>query len=129
LKPFRKHDDDAGYDLRAKHQVVIKPHSQASVETGVSLEMPVGVVGIVKTRSSFGKEGYDVTAGVIDAGYRGKISVILQNHTNYDKVISKGERIAQLLFLPHLKAKEMVEGEAPLNTKRGAKGFGSTGRN
>lgn len=128
LKPYRKHEDDAGIDLRAKEQVIIDPHSQGEVKTGISLEMPKGVVGIIKTRSSFGKEGYDVTAGVIDAGYRGEISVILQNHTDYSKVIGEGDRVAQLLFLPYYDYLRLEKGRAPLNTKRGANGFGSTGR-
>ena len=128
LKPYKKHEDDAGIDLRAKYDVILKAGETKRIETGVTLEMSKGLVGLIKPRSSYGVKGINTTAGVIDAGYRGEISVVLQNHSDKEFEIKKGDRIAQLLIIPCIVEIEFEEGKAPLNSKRGANGFGSTGR-
>ena len=126
MKP-RHHEEDAGYDLRASQDITIEPGKIALVPTGVSVELLSTSVGYVTGRSSMNSAGIIVLQGVIDPGYRGEIKVVLQNFTEESYHIKKGERIAQMLLLEFQRA-QVVEGKAPQNTSRGAKGFGSTGK-
>lgn len=126
--PYKKHKGDAGWDLRSKDHYTILPDETMKIPTGVRAVIPEGYVGIVKPRSSWGIEGFDVTAGVIDSTYRGEIHVVLQNHSNRAKYIGKGERIAQLIVVPILMKAKAKLGKPPIDTDRGEKGFGSTGK-
>ncbi|HBJ81586.1 dUTP diphosphatase [Pseudothermotoga sp.] len=128
VKPYKKHHNDAGWDLKSKTDTILYPGETKIIPTGVTTEIPKGYVGIVKPRSSWGAKGIDVTAGVIDSDYRGEIGVVIQNHADKPLAITKGERIAQILVVPVLLEAEFEEGKAPKNTARGAGGFGSTGK-
>lgn len=128
LKPFKKHETDAGWDLKAKVNTMLYPGETKTITTGVSMEIPAGYVGIIKPRSSLGAIGMDVTAGVVDSDYRGEVMVVLQNHANVVWRVQKGDRIAQILIVPVLLEAEFEKGEAPKNTERADNGFGSTGR-
>lgn len=127
LKPFKKHETDAGWDLKSKDAVSISADGTSAVHTGVSCMIPEGYVGIVKIRSGISLRGLDATAGVIDSDYRGEIVVLVQNHSGGEILINKGERVAQIMVLPCLIAADMFPGKAPDDTERGRKGFGSTG--
>ena len=127
LKPYKKHPEDAGWDLRAAASAEVEPWKTVAIDTGVSVMIPVGHVGICKARSGFGLKGPNVTAGVIDAGYRGRIHVVVQNLSDESIVIEKHERFAQILILPCLLSADFEIGEAPKDTERSASGFGSTG--
>lgn len=117
--------EDIGYDLYSAEDLTIWAHSAAGVHTGIAIEFVPTAGGIVKTRSGLAKKRLLCNAGVIDAGYRGEIIVLMENLADEPYTISKGDKIAQLLEHPFL-AGEVVEGE--LNeTSRGAKGFGSSG--
>lgn len=123
----------AGLDLAAciEQEIVIKPGERAKVPTGIAVQMPdAGVVGLVFPRSGNAwKHGVSLTncVGVIDSDYIGEIQVILQNLDNQQPfVVKRGDRIAQLVFVPVFQATLTVVDE--LNeTERGTGGFGSTG--
>ncbi len=121
----------AGADLYAciDEDVVISKGETKLIKTGISLEVPTGYAGLIFARSGLAtKKGLAPAnkVGVVDSDYRGEIMVALHNHTNIDQKIEKGERIAQFIITPYLKAEFNVV-EKLEDTKRGANGFGSTG--
>jgi dUTP pyrophosphatase len=125
--------DAAGMDLVAAmptaEPVVLRPGARALVPTGLAFELPAGTEAQVRPRSGLAaKHGVTVlnSPGTIDADYRGEISVILINHGESLFTISRGDRIAQVVFAPVSQAK-MIETVTLTATRRGAGGFGSTG--
>ncbi len=126
--PFKKHPDDAAWDLKAKEEVEIDCLETVPVATGVSVVIPQGYVGILKSRSGLGIEGINVTAGVIDSNYRGEIKVIMQNIGHSKILLKKHTRIAQIMVVPCMRNAAFEIGKAPLDTDRGSNGFGSTGK-
>jgi dUTP pyrophosphatase len=118
----------AGADLRASEPVVLAPGARAAVPTGVRLQIPSGHVGLVWPRSGLAvRHGIDTLAGVIDSDYRGEVRVVLVNHGEQPVAIAPGERVAQLLVQPVVRA-VFVANTALGHTGRGEGGFGSTGR-
>lgn len=122
--------DSAGADLYAciENDVEIIPGETKLINTGISMAIPSGYVGLIYARSSLGcKKGIAPAnkVGVIDADYRGEILVALHNHSNETYTVTKNERIAQIVITPYLKA-TFVEAETLDNTNRGEGGFGST---
>jgi dUTP pyrophosphatase len=128
--PERAHDDDAGFDLRAAEAAAIEPGERASVGTGIALELPAGWAGLVLPRSGLAaRHGIALvnSPGLIDAGYRGEVRVLLLNTDRLETFdVAAGDRIAQLLIVRH-EAPELVEAEALEESLRGSGGFGSTG--
>lgn len=124
--PTRAHADDAGLDLYGLEKVTVKPGEMAFVKTGVALAVPAGHVGLVADRSSLGKLGLKTAGGVIDAGYRGELRVMLWNISKRTHTLEHGDRIAQLLIVP-IATPAPVEVDALDATERGTDGFGSTG--
>lgn len=129
--PVRQHAGDAGLDLCCVAPVRLGPGERASVPTGLAVAIPEGYAGLVTPRSGLAaRHGLTLvnTPGVIDAGYRGELRVLLLNtdrETAFEA--AAGERIAQLLLVPV--ALPVVEEVSSLeDTARGAAGFGSTGR-
>jgi dUTP pyrophosphatase len=117
----------AGADLRASEPVTLPPGGRAAVPTGVNVEIPPGHVGLVWPRSGLAvRHGIDTLAGVIDSDYRGEVRVVLVNHGQEPFTIAAGDRIAQLLVQPALRAR--FTRSAVAATARAAGGFGSTGR-
>ena len=122
----------AGADLYVPNNseaVVIKPHTTALIKLGIALEIPEGYMGLIFARSGLAsKKGLAPAnkVGVVDADYRGEIMVALHNHTDVEKSVEAGERIAQLVITPFLKC-EYNEVEVLSDTVRGEGGFGSTG--
>lgn len=131
LAPARSHDDDAGYDLFAAEDASLAPGARADVGTGIALAIPGGHAGLVLPRSGLARRhGITLvnTPGLIDAGYRGEVRVLLLNTDRTEGfAIASGERIAQLVIVAH-EAPELVEVGQLGETVRGAGGFGSTGR-
>ncbi|WP_175417968.1 dUTP diphosphatase [Marinitoga sp. 1138] len=127
VKPFKKHWTDAGYDIRSKIDIEIKPMQRAIIPTGLTMKIPYKHVGIIKERSSFAAKGIVVTGGVIDSEYRGEVRVIMLNLGEETLKINAGDRIAQILIVPVLLHAEILLGKAEEDTERGTKGFGSTG--
>lgn len=125
--PTRAHADDAGLDLYGLEDVTLQAGQGQVVRTGVAVAVPVGHVGLVCDRSSLAKRGLKTAGGVIDAGYRGEVGVVLWNISGGPQALKKGERLAQLLIIP-VATPAPVEAEDLGETARGAGGFGSTGR-
>ena len=118
--------EDIGYDLYACEDLVIDKRSAAGVHTGIAIEFEPQAGGIIKTRSGMAKQRLMTNAGVIDAGYRGEVVVLMENLGDEPYVIRKGDKIAQLLEHPYI-AEEVIESELT-DAGRGAKGFGSSGK-
>lgn len=121
----------AGADLYALTDTEIEflPGETKFVKTGLAMEIPEGYAGLVYARSGLASKRGLAPAnkvGVIDADYRGEVMVALHNHSTSVQKIAAGERIAQLVVAPFLKA-EYFEAEELSETVRGAGGFGSTG--
>ncbi|MBF4462306.1 MULTISPECIES: dUTP diphosphatase [unclassified Rathayibacter] len=128
--PSYAHPGDAGADLRSTEDVVLAPGERASVGTGVAIALPEGHVGFVVPRSGLAfRHGISVVnaPGTIDAGYRGEIRVALLN-TDRDESyrVTAGDRIAQLVIVPVVRASFTAVAELP-ESARGTGGFGSTG--
>src|SRR5215203_4160030 len=129
--PTRAHDGDAGLDLYAAEAATIEPGDRATVATGIAVEIPAGFTGLVLPRSGLAaRHGIALVnaPGLIDAGYRGEIRVLLLNTDRTEAFeISPGDRIAQLLITP-LADLEPVEAAELDEAARGDGGFGSSGR-
>ena len=124
----------AGLDLKAcmeAPELAIAPGGRAAIPAGLAIEICApGVAGFVFSRSGLGaRDGLTVAqgVGVIDPDYRGEIIVWLLNTSPEPRTVVRGERIAQLLFLPHYTA-DLVACDALGDTGRGAGGFGHTGQ-
>lgn len=129
--PTRAHDGDAGLDLYACEAAHIGPGERWSVGTGVAVEIPEGHAGLVLPRSGLAKKhGIALVnaPGLIDAGYRGEVRVLLLNTDPAETFrVEPGDRIAQLVITPVTLA-EPVEAESLSDSARGDGGFGSSGR-
>lgn len=129
--PSYARDGDAGLDLSAAENVTLKPGERASVPTGFAVAIPEGFAGLVHARSGRAlREGLGLpnAPGLIDAGYRGEIKVILVNLDPTEPIyIARGEKIAQLVVQRVERAELEEVLELPPST-RGEGGFGSTGR-
>lgn len=127
--PVYKTSGAAGADICSNEYITIKSGKRAVVATGLFPEIPDGYELQVRSRSGLAaKNGLFVlnSPGTIDSGYRGEIKVILANLGDEDFVISKGDRIAQLVLSPVLQV-SFVETEELSESSRGEGGFGSTG--
>ncbi len=121
----------AGADLYAvlDGELTFAPNETKLVHTGLAMEIPEGYAGLIYARSGLAsKKGLAPAnkVGVVDADYRGEVMVALHNHSSVPQTIAAGERIAQLVVAPFLKA-EFLERETLTDTVRGEGGFGSTG--
>lgn len=130
--PEYAHVDDAGLDLRARQGGVLRPAGdRLRIPTGVKLRVPTGHVGLVCPRSGLAtKSGVTVlnAPGVIDAGFRGEVEVLLVNlDPEWEFTVRRGDRIAQLLIVP-LVSVEVTLVDRLTDSARGDTGFGSTGR-
>lgn len=121
----------AGADLYAceENDVEILPHATVMIHTGIAVEIPSGLVGLVYARSGLACKHALAPAnkvGVIDSDYRGEIMVALHNHSDRTERVGKDERVAQLVLTPYITA-EYEESDTLSDTARGEGGFGSTG--
>lgn len=126
--PTKPNADDAGWDLYSITSRNLAPKQRVVYRTGISLEIPDGIVGLIWPRSGLSvKHGLDVLAGVVDSGYRGEIQVCLLNTSNMWIEIKEGERIAQILFqeIPKIQLEEVT---LLTSSDRGENGFGSSGK-
>ena len=129
--PTRAHPGAAGCDLYAAEAARLEPGQRASVGTGIAVEIPEGSAGLVIPRSGLAaKHGVSVVnaPGLIDAGYRGEVRVLLLNTDPSEPFdVAAGDRIAQLVIV-QVGDSEPVEAEQLTESARGEGGFGSTGR-
>ena len=129
--PAYQTPSSAGMDLHAALEaaIVLEPGQRQLIPTGLRLEIPIGYEGQVRPRSGLAlKRGLTVlnSPGTIDADYRGEVGVILINLSSQVQRVEPGERIAQLVFAPVVRA-ILVEAASLASSERGAGGFGSTG--
>jgi dUTP pyrophosphatase len=128
--PRRAYADDAGWDLCAAEDASIAPGQRHTVGTGLAIEIPPGHAGLLVPRSGLAAR-YGVTqvdaVGVIDAGYRGEIKILVLN-TDQQRTheVAVGDRLSQLLVVPVAEI-EFVETETLAPSERGERGLGSSG--
>lgn len=129
--PYYGSEYAAGADLYAcmEEPLTIAAGTTEFVHTGLAMEIPVGLVGLVYARSGLAcKKGLAPAnkVGVIDSDYRGEIMVALHNHAAEDITIEPGERVAQMVIAPYVFA-QYEEAEELEDTVRGDGGFGHSG--
>ena len=130
--PKYKTEGSSGMDLKAfiEKSIIIKPQNSELIPTGLSIAIPKDTEVQIRPRSGLAaKSRVSVlnTPGTIDSDYRGEIKIILFNHGKEEFTINNGDRIAQMILMPVLKA-EFEEVEELPKTLRGSGGFGSTGK-
>lgn len=126
--PRQAYEGDAGLDLAACEPVTLEPGERAVVPTGVAVEIPDGYAGFVQPRSGLAaRHGIGIvnSPGLIDAGYRGEIRVVLLNTGHAAFSVEVGMRIAQLVIAP-VAAVHLVEVDELAVSERGSRGFGSS---
>jgi len=126
-QPYKKHKEDAGYDLYALEDFTLKPGRRTErLDLGVSFEIPPGFCGMVIERSSQGAKGIFSTGPLVDSGYSGTVHVTLVNTGAVEYVVKKGDRICQIVFVP---IRQFILNEVPTiaGGERGAGAHGSTG--
>ena len=121
----------AGADLYAciDEDITILPNETKLIKTGLAIEVPVGYGAFIYARSGLASKRGLAPAnkvGVVDSDYRGEVMVALHNHSSEAQTVAVGERIAQMVIAPFLKADFEVVNELS-DTARGSGGFGSTG--
>jgi dUTP pyrophosphatase len=124
--------EDLGYDLFALEAVTLAPRATVKARTGISVEarhpangVPLGL--LVRDRSSMAARGVATTAGVIDAGYRGEILILMTNLSDAPVELNAGEKIAQMIPIPVLTGLVQVVETLEVSA-RAEKGFGSSGQ-
>ncbi|KAG9291528.1 hypothetical protein G9A89_021947 [Geosiphon pyriformis] len=133
IKPEKAHEIDAGYDLRYpdKDTLVLKPKSLTKINLKIALEIPPGAIVQITSWSSLASKGINVRGEIIDAGYTGDITVMLQNKTDKLFKIEHAEKIAQAIYLSliNISGLQLVNQREQLGkSDRGTQGFGSTGQ-
>jgi dUTP pyrophosphatase len=127
--PSQAYGGDAGLDLVACEHVVLEPGERAVVPTGIAVAIPEGYAGFVQPRSGLAaRHGIGIvnSPGLVDAGYRGEIKVVLLNTDSRESfAVEPGMRIAQLVIAP-IATVRLVESEELAASERGARGFGSS---
>src|SRR6185295_3942980 len=96
--PTKAHHTDAGWDLYSPIAFLLYPNESRMVSMQVCFEIPAGWFGKIEDRSSFAKQGIFTAGGVIDAGYRGEVSVLIRNDGSQRLEVTEGMRIAQMLI-------------------------------
>ncbi len=128
VKPKYAKESDAGMDLVAT-EIISETQSQITYGTGLAMEIPDGMVGLVFPRSSIRNVGLELSnsVGVIDAGYRGEIQATFNKNGVKDEIYKVGDRVAQIIIVPH-PIVQFVEVDELTESSRGKGGFGSTGK-
>lgn len=123
--------EDLGYDIYAAFKIIIAPKGQAVVSTGIAIECtsPAGepMGALLRDKSSMAARRLMLTGGVIDAGYRGEIRVVMENLGDQPAVINAGDKIANLIPYPVLTGEVQVVEELAESSRK-AGGFGSSGK-
>ncbi|HNZ55363.1 MAG TPA: dUTP diphosphatase [Candidatus Paceibacterota bacterium] len=126
--PIYAHPGDAGMDFFALAETEIKPGEVVRVKTGIALELPVGYVGLIWDKSGLAaNHGLKTMAGVLDAGYRGELQIVVTNLSKEIYSIKKHDKVAQML-IQRIESPELIEVDELSDTSRGEGGFGSTGK-
>lgn len=127
--PSYAHEGDAGLDLYAVNELILKPGERGLVHTGIQIELPRNTEAQIRPRSGLAlKNGITTlnSPGTIDEGYRGEIGVILINHSSEEFKVEEGMKIAQMVIKPVFKV-DIMETLELSDSERSEKGFGSSG--
>lgn len=126
--PYYAHPGDAGLDLFSRESLTLKPGERHEFALGFALEIPEGFVGLIWDKSSLSfKYGLHALGGVFDSNFRGEYKIMLINLGSASYTINKGDKIAQLLIQPIIKAKIKIVDNLS-STSRGSDWLGSTGK-
>lgn len=125
--PTRAHHDDAGIDLYSCGNHTVEAHKTLMIPIGISMEIEEGYVGLIWDKSSIGSKSIKTLGGVIDAGYRGELHIMVNNMSDTAYTFEHGHKVAQML-IQKVELWEVEESEVLSETKRGAGSFGSTGK-
>lgn len=124
--PTRAHDTDAGLDIRAMYDGIVRAHQSAVFHTGVHIQLPPNLMGDVRPKSGlmFGRDL--LTFGTVDEGFKGEVMIKMFNLGQNDYVVHRGDKIAQIatvqvVYVDPVQVDEISGGD------RGNAGFGSTG--
>ncbi len=128
IVPKYAHFDDAGFDLFAIEDTLVKVGERKAIKTGLAMAIPTGFVGLVWDKSGLSiKEGIKTMGGVIDSTYRGEVMIGLINLSDKDYEFKKGHKVAQMI-IQKKETVDFVETAELDDTVRGVGGFGSTGK-
>lgn len=127
--PTRGSKDAAGLDVYCPFHIKVPADSQKKIPLGIAVEIPKGHMGLLVPRSSMSKTPLRCanSIGIIDADYRGELSVAYENISCSDYMIFRGDRIAQLIIVP-IAIVDVEEAQTLSETERGDGGYGSTGK-
>ena len=127
--PTRGSKDAAGLDLYCPFHIKVPADSQKKIPLGIAVEIPQGYMGLLVPRSSMSKTPLRCanSVGIIDADYRGELSIAYENISCSDYTIFRGDRIAQLIIVP-IAIVDVEEAQTLSETERGDGGYGSTGK-
>ena len=127
--PSFAHSDDAGMDLYSNDDLEIQPREKVNIKTGIIMEIPKGYAGLIWDKGGIANKSIHTLAGVVDAGYRGEIIVLLINLSDEIYEIKKGQKIAQMLIqkIERPEIKEVLSDNKIQDSSRGDGKFGSTG--
>lgn len=125
--PAYGHPGDAGLDLFSCVAETLAPGEVKAIPTGLEMAIPSGHVGLIWDKSGLSLEAVHRLAGVVDAGYRGEVRVVLANLGRRPFKVDPGMKVAQMLIQP-VKSVKVLEARTLKATSRGRGGFGSTGK-
>lgn len=125
--PTKATNHAAGHDLFATRNIIIAPNSQELINTDIAIQPPPGTYGRIVGRSGMNKLRINVISGTVDIDYTGEISILIRNNSDKNYLISRGDRIAQLICEKIEYATIVCVSELP-RTTRAANGFGSSGK-
>lgn len=114
-------------DLFALEETILQPGEKKNIPTGIVAEIPEGYVGLIWDKGGMANQRLHTIAGVIDAGYRGDITILIINFSDKPLVIKKGQKFAQML-IQKIERPEIIEVSELSATEREDGKFGSTGK-
>jgi dUTP pyrophosphatase len=124
-----KHIGDAGADIAWGFDFDIDPRGISKIDTGISVDIPTGWVGVVTPRSSNDTLTLANDTGIIDSTYTGNIKLKVENKTSMIHLVNEGERHFQLIVMPHMLLNNLNKVDKIVkDSTRGEGGFGSTGK-
>ncbi|PLX21311.1 dUTP diphosphatase [Candidatus Parcubacteria bacterium] len=124
--PTKGYLHDAGFDLYSAETKTIYPGERSIVRTGIKIALPVGYAGLIWDKSGIAKSGLNTMGGVIDAGFRGEITINIYNTSKDIYTIETGQKIAQII-IQKIESPIIEESKIDDDTDRGSKSYGSTG--
>ncbi len=126
--PNKAHQSDAGYDVFATSDIILKPGELLKHPLNIKLQLPDDSYMEITSKSGNGSKGLLVYAGIIDEAYRGIVHVVATNISDKTLTFPAGAKLAQMILHPYTKHTLIVQvASVDTDTERGAGGFGSTG--